>query len=1060
MLRRALSSKVVKKIRRVIRVCRIALLTLVILLAAVFLWLNWVGLPKYFQRFLLVPLEQQQVFLQVGRIRLQGFHQLLLEQVELRNSKTHPAIELAIPQAQLTLSITALRRARIEVESLQIRHSTLRFQLSETNSTLDTLTVTNIGVDVNFHPDDRWELARLSGEVLGTHLEIEATLTNASALASSHWTTQPQTTNTSGPTWQQQAQELIQHWSQIQLSERPHIHLKASLNPLDWSSSQLDLKVRVPQANSPWGKSDALYIESVLKPTQAKGGSELSLILQLDSLHTTWGEIEHLEIKSETTYPGPTNTIAFRSGWNLRAQEIRTPWTHLKNPHLTATTLQKGPNLDEFKTDVLLQGDSLTSLGFNSQKPHVKASLSHHHPWALLQHALSTSLPSTNILAFWNHSLPWRGEWQLGLQEADGELGHLQSLVFEGTVAKATNTEPNNLDQWPEAFWSRHIQLSGSGRIEAATFANLEFQEVSFATEWHPPLFTLRSLEAKLKQGSIRTHVTADLHERLITVDGNAAPEVTAWKPLLPADWSSWLSKIRAEKAPELLFHAQVKLPPWDATADQWHLTNLTQITANATLSATNLEYGSFLIPNLKAVAIYTNQTLQFSHVDLLTTQGSLHWSGELNPKTQNFQLKVESRFNPEVLIPLFPAEAEAGIRFVKFHNAPWVDATLLGNLAHPADILAQGVIRATNFIARQESFGDFTTTFTYTNQVILLTNLLCHRGENEVLSAPSVGVNLRINTLYITNGFSTADPYAITRIIGPQTAAAIDRYRFLTPPTVQINGKVPYTDIHGTDLYFSLKGGDFNYWRFHMSKITGDIHWQGDRLWITNVHGPFYGGQLAWQGEFTFFPDDEADYSFLASADDLNLSALLSDIAPSASSIEGTAKATLQITSANSVSINTWKGHGQVEMSDGFLWSIPLFGSLSGIIDNLSPGFGKSRLKSGTATYTIDKATVQTKDMDLRAPAFGLKYRGNVAFDGALDARAELKLLRDAPLLGRTFSLAFWPLSKVFETHVSGTIENPIIESVYFPSFLLAPLRPIQTLKDLLPKSKPPTPP
>ena len=125
MLRRALSSKVVKKIRRVIRVCRIALLTLVILLAAVFLWLNWVGLPKYFQRFLLVPLEQQQVFLQVGRIRLQGFHQLLVEQVELRNSKTHPAIELAIPQAQLTLSITALRRARIEVESLQIRHSNI-----------------------------------------------------------------------------------------------------------------------------------------------------------------------------------------------------------------------------------------------------------------------------------------------------------------------------------------------------------------------------------------------------------------------------------------------------------------------------------------------------------------------------------------------------------------------------------------------------------------------------------------------------------------------------------------------------------------------------------------------------------------------------------------------------------------------------------------------------------------------------------------------------------------------------------------------------------------------
>lgn len=1046
MSRRAPSAKKNSILRRGLRLIRIVCLTVVLLIAAAFLWLNFVGIPKHLQRLLLDPLEKQQVFLEAGRIRLRGFSELLFERVRFRDSKTQPIFELEVPLLHLNFNVQSLLESRIQPESLRFNHSTLRVHLSATNSSSE-LIVTNIAVDLQVHPDDRWELTRLTGDLLGSHIDLAATLTNASALTSFRSESGSKQALTNQLAWQPMAQEWLDHLNQIQLDGRPHLQVKVSADGLKLSALDLNLKARVPRANSPWGKSEAGFFEATFGPSEDK--SDLKLVLHLDALRTGWGEIDQLDIKSETSYSFLTNKVAFHSGWDFQAQEIRTLWTHLKNPHLTATTLQIRAAQDEFKTDLHFQSDSVVSLGFKSQKPHLSASLSHHHPWALLHQESST----TNFFNFWNHPNPWHGDWHLELHETDGEVGKLNRLIFDGTIAKSTNTASTDLDHWPEASWSRHVEWSGSGSIETATLAKLEFHKASFAALWHPPLLTVSSLDADLKQGSIHTQATVDFRDRLIAFNGNASPALQTWSPFIPATWEPWFSKLKFESNPKLEFQSKIQLPPWDSPTDPWEITDLAQISGNATLSATHIGYGDFVLQKLDTELVFTNQTLQIPSIVLLTTQGPVHASGVVDAQTLDYQLSVESRFNPEALVPLFPATATEGIRFVTFNNPPWVDANLKGNLTHLSDLSAQGMVRATNFTARNEAFKDFTASFDYTNQVILLTNLLCHRGGAEAVSSQSLGIDLRSNTLYITNGFSTADPYAITRIIGPETAAAIDRYRFSTPPSVHVNGRVPYTDIHGTDLYFSVEGDAFSYWRFNIPKITGLIHWQGDRLWITNVHGPFYGGKFEWQGEFTFFPNDEADYSFLARTENINLSALLSDIAPSASSIEGNANAILEVTSANSISINTWKGHGNVEMSDGFLWSIPLFGSFSGIIDTLSPGLGKSRLKSGTATYTIDNAKVQTKDMELQAPAFGLKYKGNVGFDGTLDARAELELLPGTLLLGRIFALAFWPLSKAFETHVTGMIENPIVESVYFPSVLLAPLRPVKTLKELLPK-------
>jgi len=44
------------------------------------------------------------------------------------------------------------------------------------------------------------------------------------------------------------------------------------------------------------------------------------------------------------------------------------------------------------------------------------------------------------------------------------------------------------------------------------------------------------------------------------------------------------------------------------------------------------------------------------------------------------------------------------------------------------------------------------------------------------------------------------------------------------------------------------------------------------------------------------------------------------------------------------------------------------------------------------------------------------------------------------------------WPVSKLFEYHVTGTLNHPKSEPIYVPKLLLMPLHPIRSLEELFP--------
>jgi hypothetical protein len=149
---------------------------------------------------------------------------------------------------------------------------------------------------------------------------------------------------------------------------------------------------------------------------------------------------------------------------------------------------------------------------------------------------------------------------------------------------------------------------------------------------------------------------------------------------------------------------------------------------------------------------------------------------------------------------------------------------------------------------------------------------------------------------------------------------------------------------------------------------------------------------------------------------------------------------------------MKSWQGYGHAQLTNGLLWEIPLFGVFSPVLNAFFPGLGNSRARHAITTYEITNGIIYSKDLEIRATAMRMKYQGSVDFDGHVDGRMEAELLRDLPAFGFLISKVFWPVTKLFEYKITGTLENPKTEQLYAISKLfILPFAPIKTIKDIL---------
>jgi hypothetical protein len=399
------------------------------------------------------------------------------------------------------------------------------------------------------------------------------------------------------------------------------------------------------------------------------------------------------------------------------------------------------------------------------------------------------------------------------------------------------------------------------------------------------------------------------------------------------------------------------------------------------------------------------------------------------------------------------------GFGIVKFTEPVQLDADVWGRLYDYDGIGATGRVALTNFTVRGQSMDSVVSAFSYTNRALEFSHLDLWRGT-QTMTADLITLDFNRKLILFKNGYSTADPAAISRAIGPKTAHVMAPYHFLQPPTVFVEGCVPLHDINGVhdvdnaDLRFDIVGGvPFQCLKLRAARVTGTIHWLGETLVLTNIAAELYGGAGTGFANFDFrVPHEGADYQFTAAVTNINVHLLAADLASSTNHLEGALSGRLVVTRADTRDWRTPDGFGQARLHDGLIWDVHLFGILSPVLNTVSPGLGNSRATDAAAAFVITNGVIYSDSLEINTAMTRLQYSGTVDLRANVNAHVTAQLLHNLPGVGPIISILFAPVTKLFEYKVTGTLENPKKEPVYVPRLLLLPLHPIRTIEELIP--------
>lgn len=1007
---------------------RILVWLLVVFILGSLIYLNEVGLPDFIKNPLIAGLRNRGLDLRFQKMRLHWYRGILAQQVNLGSVSDAQGPQWYADEVELRFDTRQLLRFKLVVEALRIHNARMAWRLQVPDRPAEILEMDNIRTDLRFLPDDRWELDRFKGNCLGTQFRLIGSLANASQWRAPQ--IQGAGASPSRVAWTRMTHAAVSCLRQLQYSSPPRLTLVIRGDAADFSRSTAQLGLEVAHAQSPWGDLSGLaFNANGIQPSGSNGLVRAEVSLSVDQVHTREGNLDQWRI--DAVYDqSVSNALPSRAQFHAQAGQIRTAWASGHQVDLQGQWFDTGQMPHPLRTSIRLQATNVIIGTFHSQ--HLQA-----------------EIQGTNSRTRWN---PQQARIQVTLDSAGlrQQSGGRLELTGLATALNSPAVEPWSL---PNNFLTNlagyHISWSMFGQQIQAT--NLTLQETRLAGQWHYPNLNVDELKARLFDGSIRGHLGFDWVSRRLKAQIESDFDLQKIGPLLRPKSQQWLRQYAWSQPPRVQAAAQLILPSWTNQTVRWAEDVLPTLCLDGHIKIGQGAYRAIPVTAAETHFQLSNLVWRLPDLRVVRPEGWLNLDYLGLEETQDYRFIVQSHVDPNALHPLMSEGGIKTLRDFKFSAPPEIQGTVWGRWRYPERIGFVAGINLSNIVYRGEAFDSVQASLAYTNKVLNASDIRITR-QGESVQSPKVVYSGVDRAVILSNAVCHMDPLVVTRVIGPQTTKAILPYQFLGVPDIRVDGVIPVDDADHSNLDFKVSGGPFHYSRFRCQHIQGLVQWRGDYLTLTNMQAEFYQGQLDGHAAFDFTPNHGSLFHFLAVATNADLQALMRDISTKSNHLEGVLQGTLNITHANSSDWSSWNGLGQARLRDGLIWDIPLFGMFTPVLNSISPGLGNSRASEGTATFRITNSVIYSRDLEIRSPAMRLHYDGTVDFDCQINARVEAELLRDAWLFGRLVSLAFYPLTKLFEYKVTGTLSAPKKEPLYLiPRILFLPFQPINAIKGFI---------
>ena len=399
------------------------------------------------------------------------------------------------------------------------------------------------------------------------------------------------------------------------------------------------------------------------------------------------------------------------------------------------------------------------------------------------------------------------------------------------------------------------------------------------------------------------------------------------------------------------------------------------------------------------------------------------HQTGQLRADLfdapNDFRINLESTISPEAVRPLVPAKTNEFLREWQWQRSPAIRMTIRGTDREPGSWQGDGTVSLGRTRFRGTWMNSATAKVHFADGAVTWEDIQVTR--NEGTGYGGFTYDFKKHEVRISNIRSSLYPAEIIFWIDPKTSKTVAPYKFRRPPNVVANGVYQFRGGKNTRLEIKVDGaGGMDYVflgkTLPFDHLSARLLFTNDRLQISDVRADLLAGTLRGTADISLARNDPRYHANLT-INEINFPRL-TDLYFNYKTSQGLLRGTYEFNGLGN-DWRTMRGDGKVEVSNGDVFAIPIFGPLSGILNHIVPGSGYSIAHKAEAKFTVENGIIHTEDFEAGGSLFSMLGNGDIHF---LDDKLDFNLRLDMKGPG----IVLMPMYKLFEYAGEGSLKKP----------------------------------
>jgi len=380
----------------------------------------------------------------------------------------------------------------------------------------------------------------------------------------------------------------------------------------------------------------------------------------------------------------------------------------------------------------------------------------------------------------------------------------------------------------------------------------------------------------------------------------------------------------------------------------------------------------------------------------------------------------IESTLDPTVLKPFAGEGAQPFLNSLKFGSGgPAIRCSFRGPGFDFEKFVLQGNADASDFLYKGVSLKRIQSSFTLEDGAIHLPDLRVEREEGS--GSGNVWHSFREKMVEIKDVKTRLNLQETARIIGDKMEEYARPYQFLEAPYSEAEGRVDLKTQETTDLKVYIRSPKGMRYQFlgrmlTLADIDTDLRIRGDRLSVRpRKPVTIFDGEM--EGGLDVRLVEDASYDADLNFKDLDFGKLMNTFFDN-EEVTGELDGEIEVT-GRFADLASLTGSGKIEIRDGVLYPIPIFGTFSEILNSMVPELGYSQADKAQSAFVIRNGLIRTEKIDVYSTAFALIGNGSYHM-----IRDEVDMSMRVNIRG-PLGLFTFPFSKLFEYRGTGSLDN-----------------------------------